>query len=191
MNNSEMKRALEIAIEEETAVQITYRSYSKDQITTRVVVPLGLNRTGGGYWLLSAFCAMRHEYRSFRLDRMRHVEEARFGVARPHLHAIQRTIKQTVGEAFKEGLPQFMREFRRILRVELGDSAKDYLDSDELRQIIREELAGDPRPEHSPALSLSYPELIAEIEKLGGKARRNVKRTVLEEQLYRLRSRYA
>ena len=50
-------------------VRIQYRSIYKDELTERVIEPLGLY-FNDDKWVLIAFCLLRKDHREFRLDRM-------------------------------------------------------------------------------------------------------------------------
>jgi len=77
------------AINNENAVRITYRSRGKDELTTRVVVPLEIFYPKGSSHrkdrdrtaTIIAFCAMRQDCRQFRVDRVRHIEQAIFAAS--------------------------------------------------------------------------------------------------------------
>ena len=60
---------LKSAITKNIKVKITYHSKYKDEITTRVIDPLGVYFSQTA-WVLIAFCNTRNDYREFRLDRI-------------------------------------------------------------------------------------------------------------------------
>jgi len=64
--------ALRGAVRRRRKVYFNYRD-AKDQMTTRSVRPLGLSFYGP-IWLLMAWCELRQDFRSFRLDRMSDLE---------------------------------------------------------------------------------------------------------------------
>lgn len=64
--------ALRGAVRRRRKVYFNYRD-AKDQTTTRSVRPLGLSFYGP-VWLLVAWCELRQDFRSFRLDRMSDLE---------------------------------------------------------------------------------------------------------------------
>jgi predicted DNA-binding transcriptional regulator YafY len=57
------------AINERRAVQITYHSLQRDEITTRVIEPAELTY-GDGAWYVNGYCRLRQEARSFRFNRI-------------------------------------------------------------------------------------------------------------------------
>ncbi|MEL6149252.1 MAG: YafY family protein [Chloroflexota bacterium] len=61
------------AIEAQTAVKITYRGYQESGITERVVEPHFL-MVGDGAWYLNGYCHLRHDMRTFRLNRITSLE---------------------------------------------------------------------------------------------------------------------
>ena len=61
---------LSMAIQEQQRVALTYRS-RRDEVTQRTVEPYGI-AGWWGRWYLVAYCCLRHEYRTFRLD---HIEQ--------------------------------------------------------------------------------------------------------------------
>jgi predicted DNA-binding transcriptional regulator YafY len=60
---------LQQAINQRRCVFLHYHSYTRDEITERVVEPLKLTFSGEA-WYLSAFCQLRQSERAFRLDRI-------------------------------------------------------------------------------------------------------------------------
>lgn len=57
------------AITQNKKVQITYHSIHKDEITKRIINPLGVYFSNKA-WVLVAFCNFKKEHREFRLDRI-------------------------------------------------------------------------------------------------------------------------
>jgi predicted DNA-binding transcriptional regulator YafY len=72
------------AITEEQAVQLQYTD-GKGVETARQVVPLGLY-FWGPQWLLAAYCLLRSDYRTFRVDRVQAVTS--IGLAAPRVDGI-------------------------------------------------------------------------------------------------------
>lgn len=66
---SDMLGRLMPAVSEHRVVRLTYRSASKEEITTRDVEPWGL-RSEGGSWYLQGRCRLAEAPRAFRLDRI-------------------------------------------------------------------------------------------------------------------------
>jgi len=62
---------LQIAITKHLVVELRYVS-QKDESTEREIEPFALIQTQGN-WLLIAFCRLRKEFRTFRLDRIHHL----------------------------------------------------------------------------------------------------------------------
>jgi len=60
---------LQLALTNYNLVQIKYFSPENNQTTERMVEPFAIYTTQEN-WLLIAFCRLRHDYRSFRLDRI-------------------------------------------------------------------------------------------------------------------------
>ena len=50
-------------------VEITYHSIQKDEITERIINPLGVYFSNTA-WVLVGYCNKKKEYREFRLDRI-------------------------------------------------------------------------------------------------------------------------
>jgi predicted DNA-binding transcriptional regulator YafY len=67
--------ALRQAIEERRKVELAYTS-GKEEQTERIVRPLGLF-FWGNTWSLTAWCELRTDFRSFRLDRVREMKPLR------------------------------------------------------------------------------------------------------------------
>lgn len=64
---------LQLALTNFNLVQIQYYSPYNDQITERTVEPFAIYTTQEN-WLLIAFCRLRKDYRSFRLDRIKSLQ---------------------------------------------------------------------------------------------------------------------
>ncbi len=60
---------LQRAINEHRTVRITYHSYSRDEITERVIEPELLTFSGEA-WYIDAYCRLRRANRNFRVDRI-------------------------------------------------------------------------------------------------------------------------
>jgi predicted DNA-binding transcriptional regulator YafY len=61
------------AIHDRRVVHIEYDGLARGESTAREIEPLGLVRLGA-WWLVSAYCRLRQDLRSFRSDRIRRVE---------------------------------------------------------------------------------------------------------------------
>jgi predicted DNA-binding transcriptional regulator YafY len=78
--------ALRQAIKRQQVIDITYHSYSRDEVTQRQVEPYELIYAGGS-WYVRGHCRLRQDTREFRLERidgLRLIEET---FARHHLQA--------------------------------------------------------------------------------------------------------
>lgn len=64
---------LQLAITNLTVLKISYESLENNQVTLRTIEPFALYSTQEN-WILIAFCQLRKEMRSFRLDRIRKLE---------------------------------------------------------------------------------------------------------------------
>lgn len=64
---------LQLALTNFNLVQIQYYSPYNDQITKRIIEPFAIYTTQEN-WLLIAFCQLRKDYRSFRLDRIKSLQ---------------------------------------------------------------------------------------------------------------------
>lgn len=58
------------AISGGVAVEMNYASIEKNEITNRIIEPIGIYNLGT-HWHLMAFCRMRNDYRNFRTDRIK------------------------------------------------------------------------------------------------------------------------
>lgn len=65
---------MQLAIRQKTVLHILYVDEHKQQ-SERCLFPLGL-AFWGGVWTVSAWCFLRRQYRSFRLDRINHLQES-------------------------------------------------------------------------------------------------------------------
>lgn len=61
------------AIALQQRITLSYRSY-RDEVTERKVEPYGVVGRSG-HWYLVAYCCLRQDYRTFRLDRIQHLEQ--------------------------------------------------------------------------------------------------------------------
>ncbi|HYK35732.1 YafY family protein [Alloacidobacterium sp.] len=89
--------ALHTAAQERRVVLIAYAREDGQQ-SVRRVHPLALYFWGGA-WTLAAWCELRHDFRSFRVDRMEHLE--------------------SLGEVFVSKAGQMLSDFLRHVREEL------------------------------------------------------------------------
>lgn len=63
---------IQSVLSQSRVIGLDYYSGYKEELTTRSVEPLGLCFYGG-HWHLLAYCRLRHDYRDFRVDRIRRV----------------------------------------------------------------------------------------------------------------------
>ena len=90
--------ALHSAAQERRIALIAYAREDGQQ-SVRRVHPLALYFWGGA-WTLAAWCELRNDFRSFRVDRMEHLE--------------------SLGEIFTPKAGQMLSDFLRHVRVELN-----------------------------------------------------------------------
>ena len=64
---------LQKAVADKIAINIKYYSHYRENITKRIVEPIGLYFYSSA-WHLIAYCRMRKDYRDFRVDRIKNVE---------------------------------------------------------------------------------------------------------------------
>lgn len=70
--NASLLVGLSEAVQERQRIAIDYTSY-KNEISQRQVEPYGI-AGWNGYWYLVGYCCLRQEMRTFRIDRMQHVQ---------------------------------------------------------------------------------------------------------------------
>ncbi|MGB3851991.1 MAG: WYL domain-containing protein [Tunicatimonas sp.] len=73
VSSSDTLATFQLAITHRTVIEIVYQALSDQRQTHRVVEPLGLYSTHDN-WVLIAWCRLRRDYRSFRLDCFRAVK---------------------------------------------------------------------------------------------------------------------
>ncbi len=70
--NTAIPDALEIlmeAIAEKRCVQLHYQSFDADEVTKRMIEPIGIFHENN-FWYVMGYCQLREDYRQFRTDRM-------------------------------------------------------------------------------------------------------------------------
>ncbi|MFT4031416.1 MAG: YafY family protein [Siphonobacter sp.] len=67
---SNLMSSLQTALLEFKLAKIEYRSGSKNEQTSRIIEPFAFYNDSNSNWILIAFCRLRRDYRSFRLDRI-------------------------------------------------------------------------------------------------------------------------
>lgn len=71
----EVTTSIKIAIAQRSGLKIAYHSLYKDEISTRVVLPLEILENQG-YLYLHAYCSTAKDFRHFRIDRVQSAETA-------------------------------------------------------------------------------------------------------------------
>ncbi len=71
----EVSTSVKEAISQRSGLKITYNSLYKDEISTRVVLPLEVLENDG-YLYLHAYCSTAKDFRNFRIDRIQSAENA-------------------------------------------------------------------------------------------------------------------
>lgn len=71
----EVSTSVKEAISQRSGLKITYHSLYKDEISTRVVLPLEVLENDG-YLYLHAYCSTAEDFRNFRIDRIQSAETA-------------------------------------------------------------------------------------------------------------------
>ncbi len=71
----EVSTSVKEAISQRSGLKITYNSLYKDEISTRVVLPLEILENHG-YLYLHAYCSTAKDFRNFRIDRIQSAENA-------------------------------------------------------------------------------------------------------------------
>jgi proteasome accessory factor C len=71
----EVSTSVKEAISQRSGLKITYHSLYKDEISTRVVLPLEVLENDG-YLYLHAYCSTAKDFRNFRIDRIQSAENA-------------------------------------------------------------------------------------------------------------------
>ena len=64
---------LQIALTKQILVRLTYQTLYQQEITRRLVEPMGLFHASDK-WILIAWCQLRKDYRSFRLDQIKSLQ---------------------------------------------------------------------------------------------------------------------
>ena len=71
------------SISEKQQITLKYQSPYSDEISDRVIEPLGIFNQNN-YWYVKAYCHLRQEYREFRTDRMVHISRTSVPFTREH-----------------------------------------------------------------------------------------------------------
>lgn len=76
-NHTPSRRLMEVqqALTDYRVLDMEYQSESKQEITRRKVEPFAIYINPLDNWMLIAYCRLRHEFRLFRLDRIRQLQQ--------------------------------------------------------------------------------------------------------------------
>ena len=97
-------------------VRIEYFSGYKEEHTTRLVEPLGLCFYGG-HWHLLAYCHLRRDYRDFRVDRLKTMQDTGRGFDRQRHGKLEKLVTRIVlSEDLKPACVRFSRRMARFVR---------------------------------------------------------------------------
>jgi predicted DNA-binding transcriptional regulator YafY len=72
-NNSSYIQAILKGISEKLQLQIEYFTNYSQENSTRTIEPIGIFHKAN-HWYLIAYCNIRHDYRNFKIDRIKHLE---------------------------------------------------------------------------------------------------------------------
>ena len=92
LRHEQLFRDLQQAIYRSRLLVIHYFSPHKQETTVREVEPLGMVQMGS-YWYLAAWCRLRKDYRSFRLDRVGKYELTEEVLEDPKIHTMDQFIQ--------------------------------------------------------------------------------------------------
>lgn len=84
--NAEIPDTLDIllkGIAEQKAVRLTYKSFYAEDVTERMIEPVGLFHEHN-YWYVVGYCHLREDYRHFRTDRMEGISLTSRGFTKSH-----------------------------------------------------------------------------------------------------------
>jgi predicted DNA-binding transcriptional regulator YafY len=96
-------------------IRIDYHSGYKDELTARIVEPLGLCYYAGN-WHLLAYCRLRRDYRDFRVDRIKAVEITAERFNRNRYECLDDLVRHIVMAAdLKSATIVFTRQAARVI----------------------------------------------------------------------------
>lgn len=121
IRHEQLFRELQTAVYQGKVLSIHYFSPHKQESTVREVEPLGLVQTGS-YWYLAAWCRLRKDYRSFRLDRVGKYAFTPETLAEPRTHTLEAYIKAYQ----KEQGEQFVILFSQDAMTYMGEQKYYY-----------------------------------------------------------------
>lgn len=84
--NKAIPDALEILLEsiaEKRQVALTYRSFIQDELTERMIEPIGVFHENH-YWYVLGYCHLRRDYRQFRTDRIQQIKRSVITFTKTH-----------------------------------------------------------------------------------------------------------
>jgi predicted DNA-binding transcriptional regulator YafY len=88
---------LQQAVIQKKTVDIEYYASYRDQLTNRIIEPIGLFYYGGG-WHLIAWCQLRNDYRDFRADRIKALQQTGKPFENHNLLSLQEYLKTVTRE---------------------------------------------------------------------------------------------
>jgi predicted DNA-binding transcriptional regulator YafY len=107
---------LQAVLTRQHQIRIEYWSGYKDEHTTRVVEPLGLCFYAG-HWHLLAFCHLRGDYRDFRVDRVKTMQEMETGFNRGRHGNLEKLVERIVlSTDLKAATVRFNPDTARFIR---------------------------------------------------------------------------
>jgi predicted DNA-binding transcriptional regulator YafY len=88
---------LQQAVIQKKTVEIEYYASYRDQLTSRTIEPIGLFYYSGG-WHLIAWCQLRNDYRDFRADRIKALQQTGKPFENHNLLSLQEYLKTVTRE---------------------------------------------------------------------------------------------
>jgi predicted DNA-binding transcriptional regulator YafY len=125
--------ALQHAVVQKQMIEIDYYASYNDQLTTRIVEPIGLFYYGAA-WHLIAWCQLRNDYRDFRADRIKELRQTGKPFQNHNLLSLQEYLK-TVTMEHREMVKVVVLFDKGVARY-IGQQKYNY-------GYVSEELAGD------------------------------------------------
>ncbi|EPR68748.1 helix-turn-helix transcriptional regulator [Cyclobacterium qasimii] len=93
--NEQVIQGILSGLADNSVLQFNYTSFLKEENTSRAVEPVGMYYSKEN-WYLIAYCKLREDYRTFRIDRIRNLEigEAIFNTNHPTLKAYLKKMEE-------------------------------------------------------------------------------------------------
>jgi len=93
--NEQVIQGILSGLADNSVLQFNYTSFLKEENTSRAVEPIGMYYSKEN-WYLIAYCKLREDYRTFRIDRIRNLEkgEAIFNTNHPTLKAYLKKMEE-------------------------------------------------------------------------------------------------